>query len=289
MAGKKAKVDITQSPDWNWLSLKLRVSLLPHNPYFKQEVAEVRKGLRIPDGGYADLDSALSEWFLPHLQEHGSSFFPTDLTESLEYWVRFAYQHELAHFEQGYRAKRRGEVQPRLPILEYADELLSKFNLPRSVSKPLVEYLLTEEEIPASAVRTLIIQDGIARPHYPATDRPAAEEDPEEYLRGVYWGGLSENVPGELVVIKLIVNEYTTKAELEAAWEHVKQIKGQHRPVPNRRRSKVDEEWLKWFNARRVEGKTLITIANQFGKSEEAIRYALDQLDELMKPENSAS
>ena len=166
-------------------------------------------------------------------------------------------------------------------------KLLEQFGLPEGLWGDLTCHVLTNRLIP---VPNTMVTEEVG--NWPALGEYLGEDD--WYINCAYSAGLPETVPGELVVIRMVVNEYTTKKELISQWEHIERARERYCQggpvrVTNRRRAGpgVDqqiEKWLKWYLARKVEGKSLLKVADQFGEPEETVRNGIDQMDQLMQP-----
>ena len=265
----------------NWLQQQLRVQLLPHNPQFQQQVIDVRQALGIPENGLPD-DGTADDWFERHLQEHD----PASLL-LIELWGPIPGRTWVDRLARAMPQ----DAQPTL--LERTYLLLDDFNLPPTIFGHLLWLVMTGEPIPEQAVSTTFVEI-VEPPDLP----PDASPDRVMVQNAIYdrfHHGLPD-VPGDLVVIKMVVNEYTTRRELEDTWAFVEEVRRGHlqgRRIPNRRRAGPGVEgqldrWLAWFNARR-EGATLWAIADEWDVAEETIRNALNQLNQLMEPNNRGS
>ena len=280
----KEQWDPAKRPDWDWLKLKFRVQLLPRNPHFKDGITRIRKELSIPEQGFPDLPStspedALGKWLARHLTEH-PPVQHEDWESIVERNPHGLFRSALGRFKSYYRI--------RSPILLMTFDLLKEFGLPEGLFKDLTWHVLMNRSIP---VPNPIVTEEVGNwPDYWKT-----LDEHEAFPSAVHSYGLPEMLRGELVVISMIVNEYTTKQELINLWEQIKLVKERYcqgRQVPNRRRSgpKVEQtiaRWLEWYLARRVEGKSLRGAADQFDVGEETARYGIDQIHELMQPVTS--
>jgi hypothetical protein len=197
-----------------------------------------------------------------------------------QHWL----QREILSFQPGAETAQ-------LPLLLQVDRLREGFGLPASVFGELVWHALTDEAVSSSSTDTICIEevtppegrlDEIGEPQYDLLEMAIYDR---------YRSGLP-NIPGDILVIKLLVNEYTTKRQLNEAWEYVKQVQDrrlQGRPRPRRRRagSRVENvqipEWIEWHSAWK-DGQTQEWVAEFFGKTVEGIRYGINQLEELMRP-----
>ena len=112
-------------------------------------------------------------------------------------------------------------------------------------------------------------------------------------IHEAYRSGLPEDLPGTLVVIKVLVNEYTTKRELEEAWRQISAVKKRYGQAPHRTRAgqtlKQYMSWLPAYEAHRLQWKSLNTVADEFATEEvETLRYRIGVLDDLFaRPKNT--
>jgi len=267
-----------QNPQLDWLQAKRRVQLLPHNPYFQERLVASRRALGLPNGGLQDEDAAY-DWLGDHILEQDPYWFT--LWAVVGPIPTAALVRKVAH---------RMAVYPRAEpnALEHTYILLDAFQLLPSVFGRLLWLLVANEQIPETMLTNSYVEV-VEPPEVFPEDNPHWIAT-QEAIYDSYCFGLPD-VDGDLVVIKLIVNEYTTKREVTDAWEYVKEVRDhrlQGRKLPHRRRAGhgVEEQfdrWILWWNARH-EGDSLLAIADQWGVAEESIRYALDQLEQLMRP-----
>ena len=66
--------------DW-FNRLRLRIQLLPDNPYFQDTVVEVRHELGIPVCGLRNREG-LGQWMYDHLKAHAPNFLPQEPSAS---------------------------------------------------------------------------------------------------------------------------------------------------------------------------------------------------------------
>ncbi len=277
----------------NWLQQRLKVRLLGVNQYFIDDLNAARLELGIPEGGWPEKDVAL-DWLYQHIHQIKPYYFPREeefgpiardrvlreMGQLGEHWLR----REIQSFRTGVHAEQ-------LPLLIQVDRLREGFGLPVSIFGELVWHALTGEPVPITSTDTIYIEevappegrlDDLGEPQYDQLDMAVYDR---------YRSGLPET-PGDLLVIKLLVNEYTTKRELNEAWEYVKRVQDrrlQGRPRPRRRRAgpRVEQEqipeWIEWYSAWKG-GETQERVAEIFDKTVEGIRYGIHQIEELMQP-----
>ena len=284
----------------DWLSkLRLRVQLLPDNPYFQEQLHETRRQLGIPDGGFAEGDG-LGVWLHEHLKAQDPRDLPYEDTSAQYTTPQMEEMHAVmlenlkTDAERSFKLGLRVPTQDRLsslPVVEKAAELLKAFHLPSSVMQPLVWLILTGEAVPDTALSTMSVED--MGPIQDLTDALAAggDEAMDLAVYESYVSGLPEGIRGNLVVVKMIVNEYTTKTELQEAWPFIQETQQAYGRRPNRRTTVAAyRDWLPAYLAHRVGGKSLFDVSDQFRLPVKTLQYRNEQLDEIfVRPENSTS
>ena len=262
-------------PEPNWRDQRHRVLLLPENPHFQQWVQVLRDDLGVPSEGFSVREDAL-DWLYSHLRRHKPYLMPKREFEERE----IGYRRQLSEHRLREEVKRLGKG---LPLVEGVKRLLYSFRLPRIVFGPLVWHVLAGHQVSVDRASTVVVEEV-----FPPGDDPA---DIAEYEG--YWRGLPEEA-GDLVVVRLVVNAYTTKREMvDEAWKVIKEIRDRHlggKPAARRRRAgpKVEgkqlQKWLKWYRAWYAGDKPVEGVAEDFGKAFETVRYGIRELDKLMKP-----
>ena len=267
---------VAQEPDW--LQQQLRVQLLPRNPHFQRQLLDVRQVLEIPEEGLPD-DGTGDNWLEDHLAEND----PASL-------MLISLVGPIPGRELASRVARRVQYDGPFTILDHTVALIDAYQLPQTVFGHLMWLIITGEPIPEQTVTTTYAEVVVPPDISPDASPEYAMVQTAIYDR--FRHGLPD-IPGDLVVIKMMVNEYTTKRELEDSWAFIEDVRSQHiqgKKPANRRRAggsvqpQIDR-WLAWQQAR-SEGSTLKSIADEAGVAEETIRNALRELDRLMLPNN---
>lgn len=257
----------------DWLDQKWRFWLLPRNPYFQDRLSDTLSNLGIPGGGFPDRPAA-DAWLSKHVATHIPSY--QEPIGARLFWLE-AWQTKCPDHSPTWQ---------HLPILTGIRGLLDAFGLPDSLFKPLLKHILLGTAIPQPT--TMIVEEV----YLPAADSDASfGEIASAYgLYSEQVAGLPEEA-GAVVVIRLLVNRYTTQSELAGAWKTIEEIRNRYtngKRVPSKRRSGTNaeaefDEWLRWHEARR-SGLSLAKVADKFDRPEETIQYGLKQLDRLMLP-----
>ena len=270
---------LDQEQDW-YSKLRLRIQLAHKNPYLRDRLDEARRRLSIPAGGYRRMSWAM-RWVDRHLKSHGRPGLGTNkrsasLSDEQLEWMHY-------ELNRDPMAPLRGEP---LPIITAADELLTAFKLPTSIRAPFIGLLLAGRPMPSGSLTTVVVEE---RPDF-YDGQPADQwEVIDRAIDESYWSGVPDDIPGTLVVIKMIVNEYTTKRELEDAWRHVKTIQAPYGQPPNRRRAGTTvqkyKDWLDAYHTHRVEGRPREAVAEEYDVPIDTFRNRVEVLDELfVKP-----
>lgn len=272
--GRMAEQHDDQQPQPDWLNQRLRVMLLPENPHFEGRVRELRLELGVPEAGFPGRQAAL-DWVHGHLTEHKPYLLPHDGEPDAR---AMAHRRELARHWLGQEIERFGGG---LPLIENVKRLLGSFSLPRVVFGHLVWHVVNAGPVPVPSA--MVIEE---------VGPPTGDFLEDEIEYEAYRAGLPEEA-GDLVVMRLIVTEHTTKREsVDVAWEFIKDVRSRRlggRPAPRRRRAglQVEQdqlpEWLTWYQARHA-GLTLERVAAEFDRDVGTIRYGIEQLDALMRP-----
>ena len=277
----------------NWLQQRLKARLLGVNPYFIDSLNIARLELGIPEGGWTEKDDVL-DWLYHHIHRLKPYYFPSE--DGFGLTSRDRVLREMGRLGEHWLWREIESFHPNaevehLPLLLQVDRLREGFDLPTSIFPELVWHTVTGEPIPSTSTDTICIEE--ATPPEGRLDE-LGEPQYDQLELAIYdhrRSGLPDT-PGDIVVIKLLVNEYTTKRELNEAWECINRVQGrrlQGRPRPRRRRAgpKVEHEqipeWIGWHSAWKG-GDTQETIAEIFDKTVEGIRYGIHQLEELMQP-----
>jgi len=239
---------------------------------------EVRQLLEIPEEGLPD-DGTGDKWLEDHLEEND----PASL-------MLFGLFGPIPGRELASRVARRMQYDGPLTILDHTAALIDAYQLPQTVFGHLMWLIITGEPIPKDAVTTTYAE--IVTPPDIPPDASSESAMVQTAIYDRFRHGLPD-IPGDLVVIKILVNEYTTKRELDDSWGFIEEVRDQHiqgKKPANRRRAGGDvqtqiDRWLAWQQAR-SGGSTLKSIADQSNVAEETIRNALRKLDQLMQPNN---
>lgn len=288
----------TEQSDW-LDKLRLRIQLLPDNPYFQEQLHKTRRELGLPEGGFAEGDG-LGEWLYEQLKAQDPRDLPYEdssrqYSDAVRQHMRTIMLSNLRtdaerSFKLGLRPPTQDLISS-LPVVERAAELLKAFHLPSSVLHPLVWLILTGEAVPDTALSTLSVEDMGPVEDLANVIAESEDEAIDLAIYKSYVSGLPDGIQGNLVVVKMTVNEYTTKKEWDAAWEQIREIQEPFGKRYGRPRA-LDQytEWLPAYIAHRVRGTSFYDTASEFKLPHETLRYRIQQLDEIfVRPENSTS
>lgn len=279
--GAKAQRDSSEKfAQRDWLSrLRLRIQLLAVNPYFQAEVREARKTLGIPPDGYSTAQEGFG-WLNGHLATHGQPNWgsgqqlPKATPEQVELTLFLA------------AAESRSYGKKPLPVVQAAKDLIAAYQLPTNVVGPVAWHVITGEPVSPDAFTTVVVEKVEPGWVYPDS---GGENAIEAEIWERFKSGLPEGVPGDIVVVRMLVNEYTTKMEFYRAWRHVEAIRNsRHGTAPSRRRRGKTlakyKSWLPAYRAHRVEGKSLYEVADKYDVDLDKLKYRIKQLDQVLRP-----
>lgn len=277
---------MTTPVDLDWLNkYRLRLEFLPRNPFFQEALDRTRKSLDIPPNGFA-LDLTLGKWLVGHAGTRIArwAYYPDTPDYNVQPARIALIDAELWFKESQMRLGIRREVEE-LQVWKEATKLLVEFDLPQSVQPRLVHYVLTDEPIPPE-LETVLVE---SYDFHEIVSTDDIDDVIDQEFGSLMVEGLPREMPGKIVVVRMLVNDYTTKKELvDKVWGEVKKIKNDSFPNrPNRRReiTATREDYRRWLPAylsHRIEGKSLDCVANDEGIEDvETLRYRIEQLDEL--------
>jgi hypothetical protein len=274
---------------------EVRARLLPHNCWYQGDVKTARVKLGIPDVGFTSVGDAL-RWWLDHTETHDAGDFVC--TECDQHFtkrgthcgkkvVRQWYQGKLDdpnrwEMYRRYTFWRFDPTKKQVPLYSVALEITDNYNLPRWAFFVTVWYILTG--------KIVVQQKNIELLPYPPPYKPRE-------FRYPVWRINDDGY----TTIEVVVDEYMTQQGWQEVWLAVKEARNELRrqtgvKLSSRKRGVSEKwnaqikRWLDWLEIS-VDHKDPEKIADIWQKDHpkelftaEAVRNALKQLKEMMKP-----
>ena len=260
---------------------EVRARVVEVNEHLQKEAARVRQRLGIPEGGFASPGHAI-KWRLRHCEENqastGAYEHDLDAPRSPEGW-HWLHQQELWAFDP---------AQTQVPLYAGALELIDRHILPDWAFFPVVWYLLTGQWWFPHREDELL--------PYPAPFGPRSHR-----LLKVDYPSDSE------CLLTIPIDEYTTRADVEALWPAVLMVRDDFRrrtgirpPSSKQGVSQKWEErfsrWIEWYRLKMQLGSAEKVVEHLYdedvasGQKEpheiplETVKYAIRQIEALVKP-----